>query len=601
MSRVKVAAAFRLLPRMRLLGLLLRSLAVCAMFMAFVAGQPACASGGRAPYLIFHLDGVSSETFFEELRAGHLPNIEAAFAGGACIEDALSLFPGGTEMIYPRLKNGHESKDNYQVAWRAYDRRSGEVIGRLQVIPELFSHLPRISRSQWSYGAPGVEAFGGWALQNVPRLLRDYEFLEFFWFATDSWGHWFGEEAQKASMRRFDRYLGDALRRLGDKPVNLVLYADHGMSFSTETVDLETAVDLALGGSARFYFYPNVYLNASADVARAAQALAARPEIDFAFYRLDEHTVAGCHKEGTMFFEETDAGIRYSTEGPDPLGYDRLGYKGEPLSDDEWLRLTCRSRFPAVPANVYRYMLNALAGDVVIVVNPPKRPRDLVSHHGSHAGLTATDLLVPVLLKGPDIDPLRISGPFWLHRLYRDVLQVNPALETGPSREDCHVRIAVTMLESPDSRGATAAGGMGGAAQGQSGQTSRPASVLKPSQAFSCPVSFSLSLSLAPRRRLTAMTLPGGWSSFFEYDVHRSFIMTAWAGFGMRGTPGAGLSPVASMRLSLFVNELSLETLALCSPRDACDYFQVRVSYELRPGLTLDWTAPGTIGVSFHW
>ena len=89
------------------------------------------------PFLILHLDAVSSQDFFRELEAGNLPNIEALFADGIHIRHGMSLFPGGTEMIYPRLKAGLSNSQGESVGWGYVDPTSKKVVRQLDVLLDL--------------------------------------------------------------------------------------------------------------------------------------------------------------------------------------------------------------------------------------------------------------------------------------------------------------------------------------------------------------------------------------------------------------------------------------------------------------------------------
>jgi len=64
-------------------------------------------TGEASPkFLIFHLDAVSSQNFFQYMEEGYLPNPKAVFEDGHMIHHGLSLFPGGTETAVPQLKEG---------------------------------------------------------------------------------------------------------------------------------------------------------------------------------------------------------------------------------------------------------------------------------------------------------------------------------------------------------------------------------------------------------------------------------------------------------------------------------------------------------------
>lgn len=65
------------------------------------------ATGEASPkFLIFHLDAVSSQNFFQYMEEGYLPNLKAVFEEGHMIHHGLALFPGGTETSVPHLKSG---------------------------------------------------------------------------------------------------------------------------------------------------------------------------------------------------------------------------------------------------------------------------------------------------------------------------------------------------------------------------------------------------------------------------------------------------------------------------------------------------------------
>jgi len=43
--------------------------------------------------------------------------------------------------------------------------------------------------------------------------------------------------------------------------------------------------------------------------------------------------------------------------------------------------------------------------------------------------------VVGILMKGPDIDPSKIPDTFWLHRLHRDILEIDPGNPETARRE----------------------------------------------------------------------------------------------------------------------------------------------------------------------
>ena len=85
-------------------------------------------SGEASPkFLIFHLDAVSSQNFFQYMEDGWLPNLKAVFEDGHMIHHGLSLFPGGTETAVPHLKEGVDNSTG-GVGWGYYDREKEKVI-----------------------------------------------------------------------------------------------------------------------------------------------------------------------------------------------------------------------------------------------------------------------------------------------------------------------------------------------------------------------------------------------------------------------------------------------------------------------------------------
>ena len=73
-----------------------------------------------------HLDAVSSKAFFE-IRAGLLPNIARLFADGVVIPHAVSPFMAGTEMIYPRMRQGVPISSHDPVSWTTLNRHTGNT------------------------------------------------------------------------------------------------------------------------------------------------------------------------------------------------------------------------------------------------------------------------------------------------------------------------------------------------------------------------------------------------------------------------------------------------------------------------------------------
>lgn len=375
------------------------------------------------------------------MDAGHLPNIQRLFGEGGQIRHALSLYPGGTEIIYPRLKTGTSNGEGYSVGWGVLDREKGRVISGAQIVLGMLDHLPERSRGFFLYGVPGLQTLAALSLLNVPDILDTYGYAEVLWYGTDVQGHLFGPKAPQRLLHRFDEAIGRYLPQDALEDVNVILYADHGMSFGEiELVDLLAIVDKTLGPEVEYYSYPNIYLSCPEGLDAKAQALVAAG-VDFVFYR-DGSRVVGRHPGGTVYLAAEDRLVRYTFSGSDPFGYYAAGYTGEAWSKEEWLEFSKELKFPALPPNVYSYLQNPHVGDLVISLTPPKLLKSLAANRGNHAGLTATDLLVPVLFKGPDLGHRQGRDTMWLHELYTKYVSVDFAFV--PARDQNSMKLLVT-------------------------------------------------------------------------------------------------------------------------------------------------------------
>src|SRR5680860_1862436 len=98
-------------------------------------------TGEASPkFLIFHLDAVSSQDFFQYMEAGDLPNLKAVFEEGQMIHYGLSLFPGGTETSVPHLKTGFDNSTG-GVGWGYSDREKEKVVSGKTTLIDLFFPL----------------------------------------------------------------------------------------------------------------------------------------------------------------------------------------------------------------------------------------------------------------------------------------------------------------------------------------------------------------------------------------------------------------------------------------------------------------------------
>lgn len=380
-------------------------------------------------------------------EAGELPHIWQHFSDGTKIRYGLTLFPGGTEVIYPRLKAGQNNAVHHLVGWGYLDRATDATYGDAHVFMEMLGYFPRRSRSHFFTGLPVLEVLNELYLHNIPHLFAKYDVLEFLWFNTDVVGHLWGPDAHRSSIRRFDAALGRLLEQEGMDQINLILYTDHGMSMGPmELVDFPPLLQKHVGADVRYFSYPNLYLHAGADAQYYAEALGRDPQIDLAFVWVEDDRLRGIHSDGHIDIHGWNHHYRYEAVGADPFGYDSLAVGDRYLDRDQWLDSTKDSDFPGAVPNIYKYMTNSFTGDIVLVLNPFKIPESSIGSQGGHAGLHATDLLVPVLLRGPATDHLRDLEYLWLHELYsvhlpmidfsnRSTSEPNQAAVFGPWQE----------------------------------------------------------------------------------------------------------------------------------------------------------------------
>ncbi|MDI9597376.1 MAG: alkaline phosphatase family protein, partial [Atribacterota bacterium] len=179
------------------------------------------------------------------------------------------------------------------VGWGYYDREKNKVMPGYVTFFEMFSHIPRRAKAGFIYGVPYLDIFNLYPIMNIPELLDTNNVLQFFWFATDSFGHLLGEEPYLNSYKRFDNYMGRLAKRLDDD-VNLIIYSDHGMSFGRFINNpQEEEIIRIIGNSLKVYVHPHVYLDNPVEKDYWAKRITMESEIDFAFFKEKDNEVVG--------------------------------------------------------------------------------------------------------------------------------------------------------------------------------------------------------------------------------------------------------------------------------------------------------------------
>jgi len=519
----------------------------------------------RPKFLIIHLDAISSGKFFQYLDKGYLPNMKKVFSDGHIIPYGLSLYPGGTETIVPRLTEGLDNSTG-AVGWRYYDRDKGKIIPQIDTFSHMFSLIPRRARASFIYGIPFLDVFNFMPMANIPELLEKYHIIQFYWLATDSLAHQFGEDLYLSSARRFDRYFGKLVSKLNLDETNIIIYADHGMAFGEFVDPPQTEqIEKVVGENLIAYRHPSIYLKEPDKKDLVSQALVNDSDIDFTFYRESHNRVVGFSRSGKMIFEgRADKRIRYLYEGEDTFGYYLDGYQGEWLNPSEWLSKTKKNSFPAVPPNIYNLLLNKNTGDVIIVINPPKIPRFKLIYPASHCGLTGSDLVVPILLLGNELEHLYDREEIWLHKLLISI----PALNFDniePEREANTLSIWRDIKE------------------GQS-------------------PGFELSVSPNYRWNVVIRYDENTYKGGFEYDVYSSYVIRLWAGAGLE-YQDSDFEPFFQARLQMDLGKIQFNYAGQSNWNNLREWQETRkeLVYQFNDRLSVNWDIPNRIGLSLHW
>ena len=397
-----------------------RIIRVFCIFMLLIISSPALGANDQANQKFSLFIWMQSRpSIFQGIRSGNIPNIAEAFKNGYQVRYGLTLYPGGTEMIYPRLKQGWDNSVNHNVGWGYLNRDTGEIIRDSQIFFEMFFDFPRRNRHQFLLGLPFLRHLAGISLLNVPRVLETQDAVEFFWFNTDVMGHLLGRQAHLESLYSFDHYFGLLMNTGQLDNVNLVLYSDHGMTTSdVRVVNHNVIIPKIVGEQLLYFAYPNVYLVDPSEKVNVAEAIGTHPQIDMALTMSGNNRALGYHSGGVFEVHRQGAEFQYQYQGEDPFDYESLGYDGAFLSKEDWLSFTREHPYPGVPPNIFSYLTNSNTGDIVVVFNPPRIPYAVRAQRGNHAGLINTDTLVPLLLSGSAFEDYDYLEEFWLHELY---------------------------------------------------------------------------------------------------------------------------------------------------------------------------------------
>ncbi len=397
-------------------------------FALFLLLMPAglLASGNDSPKLILiHMDAVSYYALMDELDKGNLPNIQRIFVDTDGFEKAITYYPSKTPFVISSIREATPSTQGPIPGWempsgRLDDPDSDDYMKIGETFTMMALSKQRMARMNLLYGLPWFNWLADIALMNTLDFFDDYNVLEFYWYKIDTFGHFYGKERYIERIYEFDRMIGRFMRRLDDD-VNVVIYADHGMVFG-EGVEIDKIVINEFSEEVDAYSYPTAYLKNGKDPETVARRLIDETDLDFAFFEAQEDLIKGFWKNSTLWFQYSDGKVRYRVEGEDPFNYFENGYEGEYMSADEWLLFSVDLDYPATPVKVYWYLQNPNAGEIVTSFNSDKYAKSSYARSGNHGGFTATDVVVPVLVRGPLVEHIGEFEVLWLQELFNEIV-----------------------------------------------------------------------------------------------------------------------------------------------------------------------------------
>lgn len=427
-------ADYNLLSRkIRFIDVLLRNVkTIFFLILAIFIGQVQLLIASDDPKLmLIHMDAVSIHVLQEEIKAGNLPQISNYFKDTGMLEKAITYYPSKTPFVISNIRNAIPSSEGKLVGWEIPGNDEDISLSIFDSFLLMVLSKHRLARANLIYGIPLFNRLNELALMNTLDLFDDYPVLEFYWYPIDSYAHIFGETEYRRKLREFDGALGKYLSKLDDD-VNVIIYADHGMVFG-EGVEIDKIAKEKFSDEIKAFSYPSVYLFDHRDSDKTAKQLVHDTELDFAFFMLAPDIAKGYSNNGTFYFSHRNNKIRYTYEGEDTFEYYKNGYNGEYLSANEWLLFSSNLLYPATPIKVYNYLSNPNSGDIVTSFNDEKYAETIYSRQGNHGGFTASDVMVPVLVRGPNVDYIGDFELLWLQELFKEVQDFE--FQQNPSRD----------------------------------------------------------------------------------------------------------------------------------------------------------------------
>ncbi|MDD5635560.1 MAG: hypothetical protein PHE81_03060 [Atribacterota bacterium] len=207
--------------------------------------------------------------------------------------------------------------------------------------------------------------------------------------------------------------------------------------------------------------------------------------------------------------------------------------------------------------------MNEKAGDIVIVINPPRIPIFNLRYPANHAGLTKTDLLVPILLKGKELEHLYDTEEIWLHDLFNQIPSLD--LNSKPDREKHSFSFWGNL---------------------QDGQYP----------------GFELSISPAYRWNVVLQYENDLYNGRFEYDFYSSYVIRLWIGAGLEYQEKE-YEPFLHTRIQMDFDKIRFNYGVQSHLFDLKNWEENKkeLIYKVNNRLSIDWQIPNRLGFSIYW
>jgi hypothetical protein len=185
----------------------------------------------------------------------------------------------------------------------------------------------------------------------------------------------------------------------------------------------------------------------------------------------------------------------------------------------------------------------------------------MLHYKANHAGVTNTDLMIPILLKGPELEHLYNREEMWLHNLYSSIPELD-FKNLEPEREKNSFSF-----------------------WGSGNQENN--------------LGYEISLSPAYRWNFGFQFKDDIYRSWLEYDLYSSYVIRLWAGIGFEYQKES-LEALAQARLQIDLGKIQLNYGGQFTP-EGWEINTKEVIYQIDDHLAIEWLVPDALGLSVSW